>query len=130
MAMRHARTFLRFPLLALSGGSSSSARPPGPMLLLRVLRAAFFGDAEEALEGAFATSPSAIFSLPSVWAMVVVLRRRVGRVDATPDATLEVNNKRRVRVASTVLAPDSQRRACVSEGQGRCKSSAGQQTIG
>jgi hypothetical protein len=58
------------------------------MLLLRVLRAAFFGDVDGALGSAFETSPSAIFSLPSVWAMMV-LRRRVGRVDATPDATLE-----------------------------------------
>jgi hypothetical protein len=58
------------------------------MLLLRVLRAAFLGDTEDAFEGALAISPSAILSLPSVCAMVV-LRPSVGRVDATPDATLE-----------------------------------------
>jgi hypothetical protein len=68
-----AHTFLRFPVLSFSAftdGASSSPRPPGPMLLLRVLRAvflgdnaAFFGDWEGALNEPFAIRPSAMLSL-------------------------------------------------------------------
>ena len=62
--------FLRFPLLSFSAGASSSPRPPGPMLLLRVLREDFRGDNTGALNDVFAIRPSAMFSLPSVFAMV------------------------------------------------------------
>jgi hypothetical protein len=55
---------------AFSDGASSSPRLPGPMLLLRVLRADFFGDnpdffgdCEGALNDPLAIKPSAMLSL-------------------------------------------------------------------
>lgn len=62
----------RLPVDSFSAGASSSPRPPGPMLLLRVLRAVFFGDSagKGALRDMLARRPSAMFSLPSAMAAV------------------------------------------------------------
>lgn len=73
-----------FPLLCFSAGGSLSARPPGPMLLLRVFREDLRGDSAGAskdvvaLKEVLATRPSAMFSLPSalVSAMVCAKSRR------------------------------------------------------
>jgi hypothetical protein len=99
-----AHTFLRFPVLsfsAFSDGASSSPGPPGPMLLLRVLRAVFFGDdadffgdCEGALNDPFAIKPSAMLSLlamavvVSLCGFVVVVfgtRAHVNTVGAHPN---------------------------------------------
>ena len=96
-------TFLLFPAVSFSGGASNSPRPPGPILLLRVLRDDFFGDREALLEDCedilneeLATRPSAIFSLPPVcdmvrleiWSVVVVfesLDLEVNTTNAKPN---------------------------------------------
>jgi hypothetical protein len=62
--------FLLFPLLSFNAGSSTTPKPPGPMLLLRVLREDFLGDKDGALlKDELAVRPSAIFSLPELCAM-------------------------------------------------------------
>lgn len=67
-----ALAFLLFPLLSFNAGSSRAPRPPGPMLLLRVRREGFLGDRDGALPKAeLAMRPSAMFSLPASWAIVV-----------------------------------------------------------
>lgn len=64
-------TFRRFPLVSFNAGSSRAPKPPGPMLLLRVLLEDFLGDNEGALlKDEPATRPSAIFSLPESLAMI------------------------------------------------------------
>jgi hypothetical protein len=87
----HAHTFLRFPLLSFNAGASSSARPPGPMLLLRVFRDDLRGDsaATGALKDMLALKPSAIFSLPSECAIVVWMLSIVGRGDGARDDALQ-----------------------------------------
>jgi hypothetical protein len=85
--------FLRFPLLSLSAGASSSPRPPGPMLLLRALREDFAGEDEVALGFARAISPSAMFSLPFVTAMV--RKVVVGCGDDARDQSVKVNSQAR-----------------------------------
>lgn len=83
--------FRRFPLLCFSAGGSLSVRPPGPMLLLRVLRDDFRGDSAGAskdtgaAKDVLAIRPSAIFSLASVSAMVCAKSRWDVMVDVAWD---------------------------------------------
>jgi hypothetical protein len=108
-------TFLRFPVLsfsALSEGASSSPRPPGPMLLLRVLRADFFGDNpdffgdwEGALKEPFAIKPSAMLSLLPMAGLLCSVVCGGGVRDESTDVNTEGANPNNGAAAKPAHAP-------------------------
>lgn len=75
----HAFRLLPDVSLRARAGSSGASRPPGPMLLLRVLRDDLRGDSEGALlKAGTSNSPSAMFPFRAGLDMVCVVVWNVG----------------------------------------------------